>query len=81
MSGKKRLAGVELGGTKCIALLVEEGEIIDEVNVPTTAPEETLPYVNAQLLRWLAEGGFAALGIASFGPLQLNSDLLASTVC
>ncbi|MFN7180293.1 ROK family protein [Hyphomonas sp.] len=72
MSGKQRFAGVELGGTKCIALLVEGNAILDQVSVPTTSPRETLPGVNQHLTRWQAEGGFAALGIASFGPLQLN---------
>lgn len=73
MTHPHRLAGIELGGTKSIALLVEAGEIIDQVNLPTTSPDETLPRLNGQLLRWQAERRFGALGIASFGPLQLNS--------
>ena len=36
-------AGVELGGTKGIALVWREGRIVDRVQVPTTDPQTTLP--------------------------------------
>jgi fructokinase len=69
------LAGVELGGTKCIVTLAHgPGVVLDQRTVPTTTPEETLPAIIAILKEWQAAGGFRALGIASFGPLELNPD-------
>lgn len=67
------LAGVELGGTKVVALLARGPDIVDAVRVPTTKPAATLGAVT----EWLAaararHGSFAALGIASFGPLDLD---------
>ena len=65
-------AGVELGGTKGIALVWRDGEIIERHRVPTTDPEQTL----GALANWLAghplRDGFAGLGIASFGPVRLD---------
>lgn len=64
------IAGIELGGTKCIAILARGPDRIeDEVRIPTTRPEETLPALEAVLERWK---GFAALGIASFGPISID---------
>ena len=64
------IAGVELGGTKCVAILARGPEAIeDEVRIPTTRPEETLGALEAVLERWK---GFAALGIASFGPVAID---------
>lgn len=66
-------AGVELGGTKCVCTLaMGPDSILDQRTVPTTRPEETLPAILAILREWDGQGGFAALGIGSFGPVQLN---------
>lgn len=67
------LAGVELGGTKCIVTLAHgPGVVLDQRTVPTTTPDETLPAIVAILKEWQSAGGFRALGIGSFGPLELN---------
>ncbi|KTT71395.1 ROK family protein, partial [Sphingomonas endophytica] len=64
------IAGVELGGTKCIAVLSSGPDtILEEVRVPTTRPEETLPALEAAMDKWR---GFAAIGIASFGPVSID---------
>ncbi len=64
------IAGVELGGTKCIAVLSRGPDaILEEVRVPTTRPEETLPALEAALDQWR---GFAAIGVASFGPISID---------
>lgn len=64
------IAGIELGGTKCIAILARgPDEIVARIRVPTTRPEETLPALEAVIDGWQ---GFAALGIASFGPISIN---------
>jgi fructokinase len=67
-----RLAGLELGGTKCIAVLAEGGRIIDRLSVPTSHPDEVLAALADRLKRWHDEAPFAALGIASFGPVGLD---------
>jgi fructokinase len=67
-----RLAGVELGGTKVIAVLVEDNEVIDEATLPTTDPATTLGALHAQLLKWDAVRRLDALGISSFGPIRLD---------
>jgi fructokinase len=66
-------AGVELGGTKCVCTLAYGPDaIVDQRTVPTTAPSETLPAICAILSDWERDHGFAAIGIASFGPLDLD---------
>ena len=68
-------AGVELGGTKCVAILARgPDEIIARETVPTTVPDETLGSLAAILTRWKDGEGFEALGIASFGPIEVNPD-------
>ena len=66
-----RLAGVEIGGTKAIAVLAEGRAIIDRLVVPTTAPGETLGALVDQIALWDHAAPVAALGIASFGPIRL----------
>lgn len=70
--GGEPVAGVELGGTKCIAVLASGREVLDEARFPTTTPAETLGALSTVLRRWRDERGVAALGVASFGPLELD---------
>jgi fructokinase len=67
------VAGVELGGTKCIALLARGRDIVERVNLPTADPATTLAAAAAAIARW-RDGGAAveALGIASFGPIDTD---------
>jgi fructokinase len=73
MSGSDPLyAGVELGGTKCVALLARgPDEVVARETVPTTSPEETLGRLAETLSGWRSKG-LDALGVASFGPVDLN---------
>ena len=65
-------AGVELGGTKCVCTLAHSPDsILQQETIPTTSPEETLRAIERQLTSWTAQG-FAALGINSFGPVDLD---------
>ena len=66
------IAGVELGGTKGVAVIARGTEILAQVRVPTTTPAETLGALADWLRSKHAATPFAALGIASFGPLGLN---------
>lgn len=67
------IAGVELGGTKCVCVLGDaEGNLVAQTRIPTTTPAETLGEIENQLTEWRAATGFTRLGIASFGPLDLD---------
>lgn len=66
------LAGVELGGTKCVCTLARGIDVLDQARVATTSPQATLGGIRAALDRWWAESGFAAVGVASFGPIELD---------
>ena len=66
------IAGIELGGTKCICILASGPDRIEEqVRLATTRPDDTLAAIEGVLDRWQ---GFAALGIASFGPISIDRD-------
>ncbi|HVU29315.1 MAG TPA: ROK family protein [Sphingomicrobium sp.] len=66
-------AGVELGGTKCVAILARgPGEIVAREAFATTSPNETLGPIAERLAQWQSEEGFEALGVASFGPVDLD---------
>ena len=67
------LAGVELGGTKCVCTLGDaEGRVVEEVRLSTRDAPATIADIEAVLDRWRDGPGFAAIGIASFGPVELN---------
>lgn len=66
-------AGVELGGTKCICTLVDSGlGQLDQQIVPTGTPADTLEAIETILGGWKERGDVAGLGIASFGPIDLD---------
>lgn len=68
------LAGVELGGTKCVCVLATPtGDILAQERVDTLSPDETLPKIKAVLRQWFAaRSDIAGLGIASFGPVDVD---------
>lgn len=66
------LAGVELGGTKCIAVVARGTEILRERRLPTTDPETTLAGMSDALAEWQAELPFMALGVGTFGPARVS---------
>jgi fructokinase len=67
------VAGVELGGTKCVCLLATgPSDIRAQHRIATGAPQPTLAAIREVLSGWQREHGFAALGLASFGPLDLE---------
>jgi fructokinase len=70
------LAGVELGGTKCVCILgTGPDDIRAQERLATTDPVTTLARIESVLGGWVAEhGAIAALGIASFGPLALRKN-------
>lgn len=68
-------AGVELGGTKCVAILARgPDDVLALEKIPTTGPQQTLGALERVLLGWLESHRFESLGIASFGPVDLHPD-------
>lgn len=67
-----RLAGIELGGTKVVAVLGRGATIIDRVERPLSAPDETFGWLRERLATWHAAAPISALGLASFGPIGLD---------
>ncbi|MFC3096527.1 ROK family protein [Alteraurantiacibacter palmitatis] len=67
-----RLAGVELGGTKCVVVLGAGHAIVAREQFPTTTPDETLSRAAQILRQWDMAEPLAALGIASFGPVRID---------
>ena len=66
-------AGIELGGTKCICVLARShNNVIEKQVVDTTEPDATVGAIERILARWNAEEPIRSLGIASFGPIDLN---------
>jgi fructokinase len=68
------LAGVELGGTKCVCILGSgPDDIRAQVTLSTGERDATLAQINSVLDEWRrGHGPFDAMGLASFGPLDLR---------
>ncbi|MCB8982130.1 MAG: ROK family protein, partial [Ardenticatenaceae bacterium] len=68
--------GIEAGGTKFVcAVGTGPGDIQAEVRFPTTTPAETIQRAIDFFQAQIAERGpLAAIGIASFGPLDPHTD-------
>lgn len=66
-----RYGAIEAGGTKMVlAVADEELNILLRKTLPTRAPEETVP----EMLEFFRKNQVDALGIGSFGPLDLNPE-------
>ena len=72
MSSVPRLYGaLEAGGTKMVcAVGYENGTIVDQVSIPTTTPQETMP----KLIEYFKSKNICALGIGSFGPVDVKKN-------
>jgi fructokinase len=69
-----RYGGIEVGGTKVICVVGSDPDhIVAQTRIPTTTPGRTLAQVVDFFQETGATGGPpAAIGIASFGPLELR---------
>lgn len=69
-----RLGAVEVGGTKVVCLVGSgPDDIASRARIPTGEPAETLGTVLAFFQQEVSSGGpLAAIGIASFGPVELR---------
>ncbi len=62
--------GIEAGGTKFVCAVAErpDGPLVSQITFPTTTPQETL----ARSIAFFKEYRLRALGIGTFGPVDLN---------
>lgn len=66
-----KIGALEAGGTKMVLGIFDEtGKELESLTLPTLTPEETVPPMRA----FFDKHGIDALGIGSFGPLELNPD-------
>jgi fructokinase len=72
------LGGIEAGGTKFVCGIGTGPDDLVTTRIPTTTPEATV----AEAVAWIAEksgGRLSAVGIGSFGPVDLRSGHITST--
>jgi len=71
----KLFGGIESGGTKFVCMIGDGPDhLLKEERFPTTLPHETIDRVAGFFLPYAESGELAAVGIASFGPLDLNPE-------
>ncbi len=64
-----RFGTLEAGGTKMVLSVGnEQNELLEQASIPTEAPGKTIP----AMIAWFKERNIAALGIGTFGPVDLN---------
>jgi fructokinase len=69
------IVGIETGGTKVLCGAVSEDrpqELVRDIRIPTTTPDETTAAINAFIDEVSAIGAVNALGVASFGPVNVE---------
>ena len=65
------LGALEAGGTKMVlAVGNENGEILDRISIPTETPVITVP----KIIAYFKDKNIEALGIGSFGPVDLDKE-------
>lgn len=62
---------LEAGGTKMVCSTGDaDGRVFTRESIPTTTPEETI----SRLIAFFRDAGIDALGVGSFGPVDLHED-------
>ena len=60
---------LEAGGTKMVCAVGDEnGRILEQISIPTTTPDDTMP----KILDYFRTKDICAIGIACFGPIDLD---------
>lgn len=63
------LGALEAGGTKMVCAIGDEnGNVKEQISIPTSTPEDTIP----KILEYFKDKNIEALGIGCFGPIDLN---------
>ncbi len=69
----KLFGGVESGGTKFVCMVGRDPDnIVSEIRFPTTDPDETIQKTISFFAPYARSKELAAVGVASFGPVDLN---------
>lgn len=64
-----RIGALEAGGTKMVLAVGDEnGNVFEQVSIPTTLPEETM----GSIVEYFRDKDIEALGVACFGPVCLK---------
>jgi fructokinase len=69
------IAGIETGGTKVLCAVADPLDptiLVDQVRIDTGSPAETLAAVRTFLAPYAVAGRFEAIGLASFGPVDVD---------
>ena len=65
----RTIGALEAGGTKMVlAIYTEDGQELERMTIPTETPEKTMPV----MIEFFHSRKVDALGIGSFGPVDLN---------
>ena len=66
-----RIGAIEAGGTKIICAVTDEkGNIFERGRINTGTPDDTMP----KIIDFFRDKDIEALGVACFGPIDLNRD-------
>jgi fructokinase len=75
MGMERVYGGIEAGGTKFVCIIgTGPDDLCAETVFPTTTPEETIRQVIDFFNGYSGAGSLSAIGIASFGPLNLDTN-------
>lgn len=71
---RKLFGAIEAGGTKFNCMVASDlSHITEEIRIPTTTPTETIEKAISFFQPYATSGDLAAVGIASFGPVDLDT--------
>ena len=70
-----RYGGIEFGGTKIVYGISDETGLLDRQQIPTDTPD----IVFAKLVSYFQKQNIQSLGIAAFGPIDLESGIITTT--
>ena len=74
MTGRPLLAAIEAGGTKCIVSVGRVPIKAKRHRVETASPSETAASIKRIIREEIGRNGLDAIGIASFGPLNIDPE-------
>ncbi|GEP19297.1 ROK family protein [Pediococcus argentinicus] len=66
-----KIGAVEAGGTKFVCAIGDEnGQVSEQIKIPTTSPKETMN----QVINYFKEQQVEAIGVGTFGPINVNKN-------